>query len=48
MHDKKFTSASMVMALPREIGRCDVVPVSMADLEHGAETMLAAAAEYRG
>jgi len=48
MHDKKFTSSSMVMALPREIGRCEAVPVSMADLEHGAETMLAAAAEYLG
>lgn len=48
MHDKKFTSSSMVMALPREIGRCDVVEVTASDLEHGAEAMLAASAEYRG
>jgi 3-dehydroquinate synthase len=47
-HDKKFTSSSMVMALAREIGRCEVVEVSDSDLEHGAEAMLAAAAEYRG
>ncbi|MGK2857019.1 MAG: 3-dehydroquinate synthase, partial [Thermoanaerobaculia bacterium] len=27
-HDKKFTSSSMVMALPRELGRCEVVEVT--------------------
>lgn len=46
-HDKKFTSASMVMALAREIGRCDVVEVSASDLEAGAEAMLGASAANR-
>lgn len=45
-HDKKFTSSRMVMALPAAIGRCEVVEVSWSDLEHGAEAMLAASAEY--
>lgn len=46
LHDKKFTSAAMVMALPRAIGRCEVIEVTASDLEHGAEAMLAASAEY--
>lgn len=46
MHDKKFTSSSMVMALPCAIGRCEVAEVSASDLEHGAEAMLAASAAY--
>ncbi|MBI2213724.1 MAG: 3-dehydroquinate synthase [Acidobacteria bacterium] len=46
MRDKKFTSSAMVMALPREIGRCDVVEVTASDLEHGAEAMLEASAVY--
>ena len=41
-HDKKFTSSSMVMALPRDIGRCEVVEVMPSDLEYGADAMLEA------
>ena len=47
-HDKKFTSSSMVMALPREIGRCEVVEVTASDLEAGADAMLDASAAFRG
>ncbi|MCM2316277.1 MAG: 3-dehydroquinate synthase [Thermoanaerobaculia bacterium] len=47
-HDKKFTSSSMVMALAREIGRCEVVEVTASDLEAGADAMLDASAAFRG
>jgi 3-dehydroquinate synthase len=47
-HDKKFTSSSMVMALAREIGRCEVVEVTASDLEAGTVAMLDASAAFRG
>jgi 3-dehydroquinate synthase len=45
-HDKKFTSSSMVMILPREIGRCEITSVSGEEIDEAVDAMIGASARY--
>jgi len=40
-HDKKNTGTQRIMVLPRDIGRCDVVPVTEEDIRYGIAAVLA-------
>jgi 3-dehydroquinate synthase len=39
-HDKKNTGSQRIMVLPRDIGRCDVVPVTEEDVRYGIDAVL--------
>ena len=40
-HDKKNTGAQRIMALPRAIGKCEVVPVTEDDVRYGIAAIIA-------